>query len=342
MGYNNYKTANYLSKEKRGEAVPEAVSLDTEFKFHLGHILEESVAIAFYEKEHKKAKYRGKFEVFKDNSVFFNIRTGFMQANVDFFVEDYRGLHILECKTTANPALWKDKDVPMSYKTQALYHYPRCLEDLNITSTYFACLWNTNLSDLIVREFRRSKTQENVIERYEGIFNQFVIEGTDIPKGMFEESHVAIENEIKSKNPKAEQTDEPVIISEPLLEKVFNYFSIYKEKSTLESKARALSKDLNPYKTSIMEFLGDNAIGLAKIGGVDYKIDYSNKAKKYAISAANLSAIREEEPEIYIELLEKGYITVTEGRNFSIKEINPPKSKAAKKSKSETGVRING
>ena len=330
FGFSDYKTVDQLSKEKRKVAESEQLTVETEFKFHLGHLLEESVALAFYEKEYKKAIHRGSFEVFKDSSVFFNIRTGFMQANIDYFVEDGRGLHILECKTTANTKLWADGDVPMSYKTQAAMHYPRCLEDLNIISTYFACLWNTNLDDLIIRNVKRNKVLENALEKQEAVFNGFVIDGTDIPYGIFEESAVAIEKALTKKFPKAENS-EPVVIADNLIETVSNYLSIYKEKAALESKARALAKDLSSFKNPIMEFLGEHSEGIATVDGVDFKIDFSNKAKKYAVSSASLSALREEEPEIYIELLEKGYITASEGRNFSIKEVKAPKEKATRK-----------
>ena len=45
------------------------------------------------------------------------------------------------------------------------------------------------------------------------------------------------------------------------------------------------------------------------------------------MSSANLTALREEKPELYIELIEGGYITASEGRNFSIKEVKDKRSK---------------
>ena len=334
MGYSNYKTVDRLSKEKRKVVPDEEISVETEFKFHLGHLLEESVALAFYEKEHKKAKHKGKFEIFKDSSVFFNIRTGFMQANVDYFVEDGEGLHILECKTTAQTSLWADNDAPMSYKTQALGHYPRCLEDLKIVGTYIVCLWNTNLNDLIIRKFRRNHSLEDILEKYESVFNGFMVDGTDIPHGLFNESAIAVEEEIAKTYPKAKtETTEAVQLPDNLLGNVVNYLKIYKEKSALESKARSLSKELGPFKNPIMEFLADNPEGKVNVDGVDYKIDFSNKAKKWSISAANLTVLKEQDPHLYIEMFEKGYITASEGRNFSIKEVKKPKEKAAKKPK---------
>ena len=324
-GYNKYKTPDQLAKEKRGNS-KEEISVDTEYKFYLGHRLEEAAALAFYEKEHKKAIHNGKFEIFTDNSVFFNITTGFMQANVDYFVEDGNGLHILECKTTANTAEWANGETPMPYITQAVFHYARCLEDLKIVSTYFSCLYNTNLKDVITREIKRDKNLEEALVKEEKKFIEYVKSGEDIPLGTFNEPFELIEKIIQKLHPKATQT-EAVELPDTLEDTVTQYLAIYKEKAALESKARTLGKELAPFKNSIMEFLGDNAEGKIKLEGIDYKVDFSNKAKKWSMSSANLTALREEKPELYIELIEGGYITASEGRNFSIKEVKDKRSK---------------
>lgn len=63
-----------------------------QFAMEFGNSLEELVAIGF--------SLKTGLPVYKNSTIFFNIRTGFMVANVDFFTKANDQLYILEIKTT--------------------------------------------------------------------------------------------------------------------------------------------------------------------------------------------------------------------------------------------------
>lgn len=75
LGVSKYSDSGKIYDTKKS-LVQEEVSADNQYRFDYGHINEELIAQGFAELT--------KLEVVKNNTVFFNLKTGFMQANVDF------------------------------------------------------------------------------------------------------------------------------------------------------------------------------------------------------------------------------------------------------------------
>ena len=123
-------------------------------------------------------------DVVKNDAVFFNEKTGFMQANVDYFIRHTDGqLSILEIKTTdANSsvyALAKDGKVPLTYYAQAVLHYPMVLSDgFNIKDIYFAVSIGININDIQFCHFSRDPDGEKELLNAESLFVDRLINNT--------------------------------------------------------------------------------------------------------------------------------------------------------------------
>lgn len=326
MGYSKYKTAEQLALEKKG-LYNEPITNETQFTFDYGHANEELCAIGFH--------WRTGLEVVKDNTVFFNVRTGFMQANVDYFCYDRnKKLNILEIKT-CNPQavdLWADKEVPPSYYSQAVGHYSRCLEDLDIAGIYFCCMYSNKLKELIIRYRERDEFIENVLEQRERIFIDLLKSGSEIPAGVFNEPEEAVEKYFNKLYPQAEEGKTITLSDNEIVEAAINYYDVKTKKAALEKEARGLDKVLKEYKTKLEIAMEDASYGNLNIDGEDYILDMSNNAPRVSISKENLCALEEQYPDVYKALEKIGYIETKISRKFTLnkvkkKNIDKPSSK---------------
>lgn len=323
-GANHYTTAQQLASKKKYH-LKEKISEETGYKFDIGHALEEIIAKGFHEKTGKK--------VVKDNSVFFNVSTGFMMANIDFFVAEEDGtLSILEIKTTTAASLWADNDVPFYYKTQALYHYPFCLEDLNINKVYFCCMFDTDMSHLIIRSFDRIPELENWLYLKEAEFVGYVDSDEIIPHSAFDDTPEAVERLLAKLYPKADPEKKILIKNNAeFLKAASSYKAIYDEKSALEKQARALSSSLTEEKNTILEFMQDASTLTFTLNNEEYCFTYPNGKEKISFPADKLSKFRLAKPEMFNALVKDGYISIDTPRGrFSLKKGKKPKTKAPK------------
>lgn len=175
LGVSSYSSALDIYNAKK-----ELQSVDhdeaTLYRFEYGHINEPLVAQGF--------AVRSKMDVVKNDAVFFNEKTGFMQANVDYFIRHPDGqLSILEIKTTdANSsvyALAKDGKVPLTYYAQAVLHYPMVLSDgFNIKDIYFAVSIGININDIQFCHFSRDPDGEKELLNAESLFVDRLINNT--------------------------------------------------------------------------------------------------------------------------------------------------------------------
>lgn len=319
MGYSKYKTAEQLALEKKN-LLSEPISNETQFTFDFGHNNEELCAIGFH--------LRTGLEVVKDSTIFFNVRTGFMQANVDYFCYDKnRKLNILEIKT-CNPqavGLWADKEVPPSYYSQAVGHYARCLEDLDVAGIYFCCMYSNNLKELIIRFRPRDEFIENVLEERERTFIEMLKSGVEIPVGAFNEPDEAVERYFNKMYPQAEEGKTIELSNTDIVETAIKYYEIKSQKSALERDARNLEKTLNECKTKLSLAMEDAEFGKLVIDGEDYMLDMSNNAPRTSINKNNLKALEEQYPDVYKALQQIGFIETTVSRKFNLKKVKKSK-----------------
>ena len=226
MGYNKYNNITNLYLQRIANLSKEEIPLDTQFIFAYGHTNEELAARGFAAKTGKT--------VIKNNMVFFNRRTGFMQANVDYFVQRPDGdLEILEIKTSNinGRKEWDDNNVPLSYYAQAVLHYPRALEDLPIVGTNFCLMTDNILNNLETRFYPRDEEGENLVEQEEGKFVSYLIRGEMPPLSNFN-AKLSIETFNKLY---PEATKETVNLQEELADKVVK--SVSYTHLTLPTKA---------------------------------------------------------------------------------------------------------
>ena len=175
LGVSSYSSALDIYNAKK-ELQPVEHDEATLYRFEYGHINEPLVAQGF--------AVRSKMDVVKNDAVFFNEKTGFMQANVDYIIRHPDGqLSILEIKTTdANSsvyALAKDGKVPLTYYAQAVLHYPMVLSDgFNIKDIYFAVSIGININDIQFCHFSRDPDGEKELLNAESLFVDRLINNT--------------------------------------------------------------------------------------------------------------------------------------------------------------------
>ena len=275
-----------------------------QFAMEFGNSLEELVAIGF--------SLKTGLPVYKNSTIFFNIRTGFMVANVDFFTKANDQLYILEIKTTNYNGLrkWENEKVPPTYYDQAVLHYPRVLEDINVAGTFFCCAYNNNLDDLIIRKFDRDISGEDTLENAEREFVCCLHNNTP-PSLRPIEGETAI-NRFWETHPVAD--DNTVALPEEISETVKQYLALYEEKSIYEKSARQISSELEKLKVTIVEAMGDNSFGEIAVGDATYVVDMSNRTPRKSISSKNYELLVAKYPDA------DEFITQGVTRKFSISE----------------------
>lgn len=163
-GKSSYTTAYEIYEAKKFGKDKE-ISDQTEYMFKYGHLNEALIAEGF--------ATRTKLTVYKNDCVFFNTSTCFMQANVDYFVKvpnSKNKVYILEIKTTSPDStiyqMSKEEKVPPTYYAQAVLHYPLVLSPaFNIVGTFFAIGCDNNIDRLNFCFFGRDEVGEkNLLE----------------------------------------------------------------------------------------------------------------------------------------------------------------------------------
>lgn len=302
-GDNLYKTEQELFDEIRNGA-EKVFSESQQYAMEFGNSLEELTAIGFSAKTG--------LPVYKNSMIFFNLRTGFMVANVDYFTRCDDKLYVLEIKTTNYNGLkkWESGMVPPSYYDQAVLHYPRTLEDLNVAGTFFCCCYNNNLDDLIIRKYDRDIEGEDVLEAAEREFVEHLHNNT-VPPLRPVEGESAI-NRFWLTHPVAEENT--FALPETLSDTIQQYLDLYGEKSIYEKSARRISAELDSLKVTIMEAMGDNSVGEITIGDKTIVVDMSNRTPRKSISAKNYELLVAKYPDA------NEFITQGVTRKFSISE----------------------
>ena len=89
---------------------------------------------------------------------------------------------------------------------------------------------------------------------------------------------------------------------------------LFEEKSIFDKSARQIGKELDALKVTIMESMGDNALGEIAVGDITYVTDMSNKTPRRSINNKNYELLIEKYPDA-AEFFSEG---VT--RKFSISE----------------------
>ncbi len=300
-GDNLYTTEQELFEEIRNGA-EKNFSESQEYAMEFGNSLEELTAIGFSAKTG--------LPVYKNSMIFFNLRTGFMVANVDYFTKLDDQLYVLEIKTTNYNGLkkWEDGKVPPSYYDQAVLHYPRTLEDLNVAGTFFCCSYNNNLDDLIIRKYDRDIEGEDELEAAERDFVEHLHNNT-VPPLRSVEGESAI-NRFWVTHPVAEETT--FTLPETISDTVQQYLALSEEKSIYEKSARRIVSELDGLKVPIMEAMGNNSLGEISLGDKIYVVDMSNRTPRKSISAKNYDLLVAKYPDA------SEFITEGVSRKFSI------------------------
>ena len=174
-GVSSYSTALDIYNAKK-QISDQEISDSTDYLFKYGHRIEPLIAEGF--------AALTKLDVFKNDAVFFNEKIGFMQANVDYFVKEVNGgVSILEIKSTSpnstTAQLANKKQVPPTYYTQAVLHYPLALSGgFNIAGIYFAIGMDNVLSNIKICHYGRDLEGEKELLNSERDFVDRLINDT--------------------------------------------------------------------------------------------------------------------------------------------------------------------
>lgn len=277
LGVSKYSDSEKIYDTKKSLA-QEEISAVNQYRFDYGHINEELIAQGFAELT--------KLDVVKNNTVFFNLNTGFMQANVDFFVRHNDGrLSVLEIKTTNSNnddviEDYKRNIVPNYYYTQAVLHYPMCLGDsFNIKGTYFAIAYNNSLKDIITCHFDRDKNQEVVLYEAEKEFVSCLRNNIRPEQDKIMVDNSSVLKSIQEKYPVA--AERSVSLSSTAINAVKSYIEIDDEISELNKQIKKLEDSKNLYKAMICEEMADAEISESfELNGKQYSISYKNGVRE--------------------------------------------------------------
>ena len=269
---------------------------DTQFRFDYGHQNEELLARAF--------SYIAKATVVKDNTVFFNEEIGFVQANVDFFVQKGDGSYgILEIKTTNcdNYEVIRDYRngiIPESYLSQAVRHYPLVLERaLNITHVYFAIGYGNSIKNVICLECDRDIEGQNDLLEKEKVFYDYLANGIEPPdettspsktlEAVISDNRICEEGKI-TKFSKAE------------INNVEAYKKLNAQIDELKMAVKELESQRDVYKAQIIKAIGDAEITESFDCGNEHLICSYKQQKRDSVDTESL---RLKYPEVYKDVV---------------------------------------
>ena len=325
MGLNPYSTAEKLRRKKNFD-YEEDIDISTQFIFEYGHRNEELAAIGFH--------YRTGMEVVKDRSVFFNTKNGIMMANVDFFVINANNERfVLEIKTTSATSLWADKDVPANYKCQALLHYCKCLEALDLKGAYFCGMYDNILDHLMIRFFERMPLLESKLEREERKFISYCYKEEIIPFDEFGEDNNTIADDLKLQYPVAANEDS-IDIDSDMKEEVAKYIELNNKISELNAQQKLLEEEQQPLKNKIIQAIGANKYATCNLGELKIKFTYDNRKGR---ASASVEEIRHNYPKVFDVFLDEGIISM--GTPYRVLTVS--KKKLTKKELKDSDV-LNG
>ena len=252
LGLSSFNTQTELYEKKKSYK-PDDIDDNTDYVFEYGHRNEELIAQGF--------QTLTNMEVCKDNTVFFREDTGFMLADIDFFVRHPDGMFsILEIKSTnaENKTVineYKNGRVPLYYYSQAVLHYPLVLGNvLKIKGTFFAIGFNNNLKDIIICHFDRDIEQEKILLSAEKEFADCLKYDVSPKETKVLDSKRLIES-IREKYPVAKE--KTIELKPDTLEAIKQYLALQKRASNLQAEAKKIESDANIYKAIILENMAD-------------------------------------------------------------------------------------
>ncbi len=300
-------------KKKSFEA--EAIDDKTEYTFEYGHRNEELIALGF--------QTLTNMEVCKDNTVFFREDTGFMLADVDFFVRHPDGMFsILEIKSTNSGNVtvindYKNGKVPPYYYSQAVLHYPLALGSaFKIKGTFFAVGYNNNLSDIIICHFNRDIEQEKILLSAEKEFLDCLMYDA-VPKETQTLDSKRLIESIKEKYPVARE--KTVELAPDVLEAIKQYLALKKRASALNAEAKKIESDTDMFKAIILNNMADAELS------TEFEIDGSKmfcSLKNSLRVNVNKTILLNKYPDIYKEVTSE-----TNSRILNISKVKSTKKR---------------
>lgn len=304
LGASPYSTAQDIYNEKK-----ELQSVDhdeaTLYRFEYGHINEPLVAQGF--------AVRSKTDVVKNDAVFFNEKTGFMQANVDYFIRHPDGqLSILEIKTTdANSSVYtlaKDGKVPLTYYAQAVLHYPRVLSDgFNIKDIYFAIGTGNDINAIRFCHFGKNLDGEKKLIEAEKQFVDSLINNTP-------PADTATPEQQLEKSGLKHAISKPIAVelSDTAIATVSELLAVSEEKERVSEQLKGISKRESELQSLICKDLGDAECSTPFcINGVRFSAHWKSNVRE----TLNKDIVKAQDPELYDRAVKK-----TVQRRFSLKE----------------------
>jgi len=291
--YDKTNTANAISSDEDNWVAKE-----------VGHELEDLVAKIF-------AKKTG-YKVWKEKKMFYHPLYECMLADIDFMFETPEGVRgILECKTGHYLAKekWLNGKVPIYYEYQ-VRHY---LSVLNVNVAYIACLFGNNEDDFIYSKIERDLGIEQILITEECSFwNDSVL--AMIPPQYVESADLALES-IRKHFGNA-NVDLPKVSLEPDQEKNLQEYMILKElKKDFDKKSKDLKDKMDMLSVPIVDIIGQACKAECHTGNVRYEVTYSPRYTT-GIKKEQLVLFEKEHPDLY-----KKYVSTTESRTFSVKEL---------------------
>ena len=245
-----------------------------------------------------------KTNVVKDNSVFFNEEIGFVQANVDYFVQKGDETYgILEIKTTNadNYEVLRDYRngiLPASYICQAVRHYPMVLDSaLNITHVYFAIGYGNSIKNVICLDCDRDTEGQVELLEQEKVFYDYLVNGVEPPadKKTSSESLKAI----TSNNTNVEK-GKTTKLSDEVVNAVEAYQAINAQIDELNVAKKNLESQRDVYKATIIEAIGDaETTESFKLGDATKRCTYKLQSKDFV----DTNSLRLKYPDVYKDVV---------------------------------------
>lgn len=288
----------------------------TLYRFDYGHINEPLVAQGFAIRTKMTGEDSDDWSrpiVVKNDAVFFNERSGFLMANVDYFVRHPDGqLSILEIKTTDvnSPvyALAKEGKVPLTYYTQAVLHYPMVLSDgFNIKDTYFAVAAGNNIEGIQFCHFGRELEGERKLFEAEKLFVDSLINNTP-------PADTATPEQQLEKSGLKHAISKPIAVelSDTAIAAVSELLSVSEEKERVSEMLKGISKRESELQSLICKDLGDAECSTPFcINGVRFSAHWKSNVRE----TLNKDVVKAHAPELYDRAVKK-----TVQRRFSIKK----------------------
>lgn len=308
LGISQFETPLELYNEKKS-FTEKTFDEKTQYLFEYGHCNEELIAMGF--------QTLTNMEVCKDNTVFFREDTGFLLADIDFFVRHPDGMFsILEIKSTNSGNVetlneYRNGRVKKYYYSQAVLHYPLALgNSFKIKGTFFAIGYNNNLKDIIICHFDRDLEQEKILFSAEKEFSDCLMYDTP-PQDIPSSNTNKILESLKKKYPVAKEktTD----LTPDTLKAVEEYLALQEKSSELKKKIKKIESDADIFKTIIIDNMADAELSTEfELDGNIMFCSYKNKPRVNI----NKTLLQNKYPDVYNEVASNSI-----SRTFSISKV---------------------